>query len=267
MCWRTTWPMRRPGLPGRDAGLPRGAGARRRRQHAFLCAGDDGGLQPAPGPVQRHRPQPGRGRCGQCLAGRAGVDGTEAYTRAGALHVDAEGVLVTRGGLPVLGDGGPITIPPNARVLIAPTAPSPPPWSAAARRSRRGPLKLVTPEAPLVRGADGLFRAAEGTTCRPTPPPVCSPAHWKAQQREPGRDDGGDDLGRAPVRAADEDAADRAGARTVGHPAAVDQLTRAAARPPAQPERSTARAVLFACWAGSSCHDHRPSDMATKGAA
>jgi flagellar basal-body rod protein FlgF len=43
-----------------------------------------------------------------------GLDGTEAYTRAGALDVNAEGLLVTPGGLPVLGDGGPITLPPNA---------------------------------------------------------------------------------------------------------------------------------------------------------
>ena len=42
------------------------------------------------------------------------LDGTEAYTRGGALDVDAEGQLVTRSGLPVLGDGGPITVPANA---------------------------------------------------------------------------------------------------------------------------------------------------------
>ena len=48
-----------------------------------------------------------------------GLDGTEAYTKAGALEVTAEGQLVTMAGLPVLGDGGPITIPPNATVEIA----------------------------------------------------------------------------------------------------------------------------------------------------
>src|SRR5215471_5949741 len=35
-----------------------------------------------------------------------GLDGTEAYTRAGALDVDAEGLLKTKTGLTVLGDGG-----------------------------------------------------------------------------------------------------------------------------------------------------------------
>ncbi len=48
-----------------------------------------------------------------------GLDGTEAYTRAGALDVDAEGQLVTRNGLTVLGDGGPINVPANAEVSIA----------------------------------------------------------------------------------------------------------------------------------------------------
>src|SRR5512147_346847 len=47
------------------------------------------------------------------------LDGTEAYTRAGALEVNAEGVLVDISGRQVLGDGGPITVPPNAQVDIA----------------------------------------------------------------------------------------------------------------------------------------------------
>lgn len=38
--------------------------------------------------------------------------GGEAYTRDGAFTIDPEGTLVTKAGLPVLGDGGPITIDP-----------------------------------------------------------------------------------------------------------------------------------------------------------
>ena len=34
------------------------------------------------------------------------LDGSEAYTRGGALDVTSDGTLVTRSGLPVLGDGG-----------------------------------------------------------------------------------------------------------------------------------------------------------------
>jgi flagellar basal-body rod protein FlgF len=90
-----------------------------------------------------------------------GLDGTEAYTRAGSLDTDAEGLLTTKTGLTVLGDGGPITIPANAQVQIAPDGTI----SAAvgnAKPQTVGKLKLVTPEAPLQRGEDGLFRAAEG---------------------------------------------------------------------------------------------------------
>ena len=90
-----------------------------------------------------------------------GLDGTEAYTRAGALDVDAEGLLVTKTGLTVLGDGGPITIPANAQVQIAQDGTI----SASvgnAKPQSVGKLKLVTPEVPLQRGEDGLFRGAEG---------------------------------------------------------------------------------------------------------
>jgi flagellar basal-body rod protein FlgF len=89
------------------------------------------------------------------------LDGTEAYTRSGALDVDAEGLLRTKTGLAVLGDGGPITVPANAQVQIAPDGTI----SAAVGNNKPqtvGKLKLVTPDAPLQRGEDGLFRAAAG---------------------------------------------------------------------------------------------------------
>jgi flagellar basal-body rod protein FlgF len=89
------------------------------------------------------------------------LDGTEAYTRAGSLHVNSEGQLVTPGGLPVLGDGGPITLPANAAVEIAANGQI----STSVGNNKpqaAGRLKLVTPEAPLQRGADGLFRPGDG---------------------------------------------------------------------------------------------------------
>lgn len=89
------------------------------------------------------------------------LDGTEAYTRAGALQVNAEGQLVTVSGLPVLGDGGPITLPSNATVEIASDG-SISASVGSARPQQAGKLKLVVPEQPLERGADGLFRAADG---------------------------------------------------------------------------------------------------------
>jgi flagellar basal-body rod protein FlgF len=89
------------------------------------------------------------------------ADGTEAYTRAGALDVNAEGMLVTRSGLTVMGDGGPITLPANAQVQIA----SDGTISASvgnAKAQAVGRLKLVTPEVALTRGTDGLFRSGDG---------------------------------------------------------------------------------------------------------
>jgi len=91
------------------------------------------------------------------------LDGTEAYTRNGAFDVNAEGLLTLRNGLLVQGEGGPITIPPNARLEIAgdgtvsATLPNP-----GARPEIVGRLKLVEPGAGLQRGTDGFFRSADG---------------------------------------------------------------------------------------------------------
>ena len=45
-------------------------------------------------------------------------DGTEAYTRHGALQMNANGLLQTAKGQTVQGDGGPITVPPEVSVTI-----------------------------------------------------------------------------------------------------------------------------------------------------
>jgi flagellar basal-body rod protein FlgF len=47
-----------------------------------------------------------------------GVDGKEAYTRAGDLRVTPEGLLQTGAGFQVLGQDGPITIPPSEKLTI-----------------------------------------------------------------------------------------------------------------------------------------------------
>lgn len=90
-----------------------------------------------------------------------GQDGTEAYTKAGSLDVNAEGLLVMRNGNPVLGDGGPINIPPNSTVEIGGDG-TVSVKSPNQRPTTVGRLKLVMPEAPLQRGDDGLFRATDG---------------------------------------------------------------------------------------------------------
>lgn len=45
-------------------------------------------------------------------------DGKESYTRAGNLYLSPEGILKTGAGYPVLGDGGPIAIPPADKLEI-----------------------------------------------------------------------------------------------------------------------------------------------------
>jgi flagellar basal-body rod protein FlgF len=90
-----------------------------------------------------------------------GRDGTEAYTRGGSLDIDSEGMLVTASGLQVLGDGGPIQIPPDSQVAIAADG-TVSVTDTQNHSSTVGRLKLVTPEAPLVRGSDGLFRGSDG---------------------------------------------------------------------------------------------------------
>ena len=89
------------------------------------------------------------------------LDGTEAYTRGGALDTDADGQLVTRSGLPVMGDGGPISVPANARIDIG--ADGTVTAQVGSHKAQQvGRLKLVTPEERLVRGDDGLFRSPGG---------------------------------------------------------------------------------------------------------
>ncbi len=46
------------------------------------------------------------------------VDGSEAYTRDGNLKITAQGLLVNGVGLPVLGNGGPISVPPYDSLSI-----------------------------------------------------------------------------------------------------------------------------------------------------
>lgn len=45
-------------------------------------------------------------------------DGSEVYTRGGSFQIDAEGLLTTPSGYPVLGDGGPISIPAGRSIEV-----------------------------------------------------------------------------------------------------------------------------------------------------
>lgn len=99
-----------------------------------------------------------------------GADGKEAYTRNGSFQITSNGVLQTRSGLNVVGDGGPITIPPDTEVTFAKdgTISTVPSGSQAASVVVVGRLKLVNPAIDqLDRGGDGLFRMKNGTTATP----------------------------------------------------------------------------------------------------
>jgi flagellar basal-body rod protein FlgF len=119
------------------------------------------GYNSAAGPVQTTGRSLDVAMTGNAWLAVQGLDGTEAYTRAGALQTNAEGQLVTLSGLPVVGDGGPIQLPANASVDISSDGLITTKL-ANGRPQQAGRLKMVTPEAPLLRGTDGLFRAADG---------------------------------------------------------------------------------------------------------
>ena len=92
-------------------------------------------------------------------------DGTEGYTRNGNFEINANGILQTRTGLPVIGSGGPVTLPPDVEVAVGTdgTISTVPRTGARNSTSTVDQLKLVNPpEAELVRGGDGYFRLAGG---------------------------------------------------------------------------------------------------------
>ena len=90
------------------------------------------------------------------------VTGNEAYTRAGDLHVDPTGQLLTATGHPVMGDNGPIGVPPYSSITVAKdgTISVIPMGSTAQTSVVVGRIKLVNPPLTSIqRGTDGLFHS------------------------------------------------------------------------------------------------------------
>jgi len=93
------------------------------------------------------------------------ADGSEAYTRRGDLSVSPSGALVNGDGRPVIGSGGPITVPPGAEISIGPDGsvlmadpamPDQPPQVVDR-------VKLANWQgSQIVKGTDGLFRVRDG---------------------------------------------------------------------------------------------------------
>lgn len=97
-------------------------------------------------------------------------DGGEAYTRAGDLHVDSYGVLTTGAGHPVMGDGGPIAIPPYGKLDIGAdgTISVQPLGQGVNALAVVDRIKLVKlPPAQVTKGDDGLVRLRGGAKVEP----------------------------------------------------------------------------------------------------
>jgi flagellar basal-body rod protein FlgF len=116
------------------------------------------------------------------------ADGNEAYTRAGNLHVDANGQLMTATNLPVVGNSGPISVPPGSDITIgkdgsvsALVAGDPPQSIALVDQ-----LKLVNPDPnTLERGNDGLFHTADGNPADPDPTVALAPGSLEGSNVNP----------------------------------------------------------------------------------
>jgi flagellar basal-body rod protein FlgF len=92
-------------------------------------------------------------------------DGGEAYTRSASMNIDALGVLRTGNGLPVMGNGGPIAVPPQEQIEIGADG------TISIRSMGEGPrvmaqidrIKLVKPDmSNMEKGADGLIHTKDG---------------------------------------------------------------------------------------------------------
>lgn len=97
-------------------------------------------------------------------------DGSEAYTRAGDLELSPFGELLTGSGLPVLGNNGPVVLPPFETVELGTDG------TVSVRELGQGAevmaaldrIKLVNPgNQELFKGSDGLFRRRDGADSLP----------------------------------------------------------------------------------------------------
>lgn len=99
-------------------------------------------------------------------------DGSEAYTRAGHLQLDASGNLTDDRGNPVIGNGGPIALPNSAQINIGSdgtisTVPLGQGPNTVAALDR---LKLVNPDVTqMSKGPDGLMHMTDGSTAQADP--------------------------------------------------------------------------------------------------
>jgi len=103
-----------------------------------------------------------------------GLDGKEAYPRAGDLRVSADGAVTTASGLPVLTEQGPLNVPPATTITLGSdgTVSVVPLGLTPSAISQTDVIKLVNPPTQsLQKGDDGLLRLKDGGKA-PTDPTV-----------------------------------------------------------------------------------------------
>jgi len=102
---------------------------------------------------------------GDAMLAVQATDGDEAYTRRGDLQVSESGLLTTGDGHPVLGEGGPVTLPPADDIKIDKDGTI---WIVPAGGDAKEPqrvdrLKIASPTGSEIRkGLDGMFRVDGG---------------------------------------------------------------------------------------------------------
>lgn len=112
-------------------------------------------------------------------------DGSEAYTRRGDTEVTASGVLQTGDGYPVIGQNGPITVPPynslavspDGTVSIIPLGAGPDTRAQVIDRMKLADARV----SQTVKGLDNLLRVKGGGALPQTWTPPSSPARSKGR--------------------------------------------------------------------------------------
>jgi flagellar basal-body rod protein FlgF len=130
-----------------------------------------GGVDLTPGPIMTTGNPLDVAIEGSGLFAVEAEDGSEAYTRAGAFVVDPSGILRTQSGLAVLGDGGPVALPPYEQVFIGDdgTISVRPRGAGGAQLAQVGRLRLVDPAPEQVRKRDdGLLALRTGDQADPS---------------------------------------------------------------------------------------------------
>jgi flagellar basal-body rod protein FlgF len=117
------------------------------------------------------------------LLGVQAENGEEAYTRRGDLMLSESGLLTTGDGRPVLGNQGPLVIPPADRISIAPDGRVSivPAGGDPNLPQEIDRLKLVSfDNGNVVKAIDGLFRGKDGAILPDDPDARLTSGHLEA---------------------------------------------------------------------------------------